>query len=305
MTATQTILFARYAAFIALALIVNGLVFAFRSGSFAGGVASRQDLVRAGLFFDCAITVPLCYWLLLVRPGLRGKTSLVLVGSLSVIRGAYLLSSTTGMLIGSAAEAALVVFIATKVRSIDDLFPSKTLARIARAEIDVYRYAFGSSKAELPIGARAFTIHESNGAASLFWVLACLTPIEAGVVHFILPTKLAWILTALSIYGAIWMIAVARSFNALPIVVDAQGIRLRRGMMASMYVPREAISSVSRTGSESVKYARFAVLADPNVYITFNRPIEVELSMGFTRKASGASIAPDDTAGFLSAISRS
>jgi hypothetical protein len=305
MRTIQTISFVRYAAFITLAIIVNVLVFASRAGSFAAGAASRQDLVRTGLFFDCAITIPLCYWLLLVRPGLRGKASLVLVGALSLIRGAYLLSSRTGMFIGIAAEAALVLFIVTKVRRIEDVLPSKTLARIARAEIDVYRYAFGlSKKAELPTGARAFTIHEASGAASLFWLLACLTPIEAGAVHFILPAKLAWILTALSIYGAIWMIAVARSFTALPIIVDDRGITLRRGMLTSMYVPREAIASVARKEGQG-KYARFAVLADPSVYISFHQPLEVELPMGFTRKVRGASIAPDDAAGFFKAISES
>jgi hypothetical protein len=305
MKAIQTIRFARYVAFITLALIVNGLVLAFRAGSFATGAASRQDLVRTGLFFDCAVTIPICYWLLLVRPGLRGKASLVLVGALSVIRGAYLLSSRTGMFIGIAAEAALVVFIVTKVGRIEDLFPSKTLARIARAEIDVYRYAFRrSNKAELPTGARAFTIHEASGAASLFWLLACLTPIEAGAIHFILPVKLAWIMTALSIYGAVWMIAVARSFTALPIIVEARGITLRRGMLMSMYIPREAIASIARKEGEG-KYARFALLADPSVYISFHQPLEVELPMGFTRKVHGASIAPDDAAGFFKAISES
>lgn len=288
----------RYASFITLAITVNLLVFALHSGMWIA--SSRQDFVRAGLVFDCAITIPLCYWLLLVRPGLRGKTSLVLIGSLSVIRGAYLLPSRAGMLLGVATEAGLIIYIATKVKRIEDLLPSKTLARIARAEIDVYRYAFGGSKpGPLAAGTRAFTIHESSGAASLFWLMACLTPVEAGLIHFILPTKLAWIMTALSIYGAVWMIAVARSFNALPILVDSEGISLRRGMLASMYIPRDAIASISNKPDASIKYARFAVLADPTVYINFKTPLEVELPMGFTRQIRGASIAPDDAPGFL------
>jgi hypothetical protein len=98
------------------------------------------------------------------------------------------------------------------------------------------------------------------------------------------------------------MIAVARSFAALPIVVDAQGITLRRGMLGSMYVPREAIASISRK-DDGKKYARFAVLADPAVWIGFDRPLTVALPMGFTREVLGASVAADDKAGFLDAIS--
>jgi hypothetical protein len=123
------------------------------------------------------------------------------------------------------------------------------------------------------------------------------------VIHFILPTKLAWILTGLSIYGAVWMIAVARSFNALPIVVESEVITLRRGMLASMYIPRDAIASISRKPDTSIKYARFAVLADPAVYIDFKTPLTVELPMGFTRQVRGASVASDDAPGFFNAIS--
>jgi len=280
---------------------VNVLVFRFHGGLL--GAPSRQDMVRAGLFFDCVITVPLCYWLLLVRPGLRGRMSLVLIGAVSVLRGAYLLPFRVGMIIGIAVEAALVVFIVTRVKRVEDVLPSKTMARILRAEIDVYRYAFGPSKPlDLPEGAHAFTIHQSSGAASLFWLLAFLTPIEAAAMHFLLPVKLAWILTALSVYSAIWMIAVARSFSALPIVVDAQGITLRKGMMASLYIPRDAIESLSRNQQNNGSHARFALLADPTVWIIFNQPLTLQLPMGFTRQVRGAAIAPDDASGFFSAI---
>ena len=278
--------------FAAIALLVNALVL----------LSPASGKIRTALFFDCAITVPLCYWLLLVRPGLRGKASLALVAAVSVMRGAYMLpNGRVGILVGIVAEVALVMFVITRVKSIEDLLPSATLARIARAEIDVYRYAFIRPHATLPEGARAFTIHESSGAATLFWMLALLTPVEAVGLHFLLPIKLAWILTALSIYSAIWLIAVARSFSALPIVVNQQGISLRRGMMASMYVPREAIEGVSRQSAEK-GLARFSVLSEPTVFLTFNRPLQVELPMGFTREVRGASIAPDDLHGFLDAI---
>ena len=298
--ATRT---ARYTAFVGLAILVQSLVYRFNAGGL--GVAHRQDLIRTALFFDCVLTIPFCYWLLLVRPGLRGKASLALIAGVSGLRGAYLLPSRYGMAIGGVAELALVVIVATRIKRIEDLLPSKTLARIVRAELDVYRYALGRNrKLVLPAGARAFTIHEATGAASLFWLLALLTPIEAAIMHWMLPAKLAWIFTALSVYGALWMIAVARSFTALPIVVDAQGVTLRRGMLASLHVPREAIASVARVG-DGRDFARFAVLAEPTVWITFHRPIEVELPLGFTREVRGAAVAPDDPAGFFAALTAS
>src|SRR5258708_9414055 len=105
---TQAARVTRYSTFAVLALIVNVLAFQMRS---TGG----HDTIRTALFFDCAITVPVCYWLLLVRSGLRGNASLALITALSVIRGAYLLNSSAGMIIGILAEAALVVFVITRV----------------------------------------------------------------------------------------------------------------------------------------------------------------------------------------------
>lgn len=293
---TQTL---RYATFAALALVVNAMVF----------LSPASGKVRTALFFDCAITVPLCYWLLLVRPGLLGKSlcgeaSLALIAAVSLMRGAYMLNSRAATIAGIVAEVALVGFVVTQGKRIKDVLPSATLARIACAELDVYRYAFGRTKpAALPEGTRTFTIHEASGATSLFWMLAFLTPFEAAAMHFLLPTKLASILMALSIYGAIWMIAVARSFRALPILVDSQSVTLRRGMLASLKVPRTSIASVS--GEKRKTFARFAVLAEPTVWIAFDKPLPMELPMGFSRQVRGAAIAPDDLNGFLNALNES
>ena len=86
------------------------------------------------------------------------------------------------------------------------------------------RYAFAPPKPP----ANGFTIHEKSGAAMLFWLLALLTPLEAAAMHFILPRTIAWILTALTLYSALWMIAVARSVSALPIVVGTEISSLQR-----------------------------------------------------------------------------
>jgi hypothetical protein len=263
MTATARSL--RHGAFLTIAVLVNLLVLRFHA----------EDKIRAALFFDCAVTVPVCYWLLLVRSGLRGRTSLVAIAFVSLLRGAYLLPSAAMV-----AEVGLVVFMATQVKRL-------------RAEIDVYRYAFGlSSPLVLPESAKAFTIHEASGGAMLFWVIALLTPVDAGLMHFLLPVKLAWILTAMSAYGAVWMIAMARSFAALPIVV---------GMMSSLYIPSEAIASVSREGGDP-RYARFTLLSDPTVWIAFHRPLTMMLPMGFTRQVDGAAVSPDDAPGFFQSI---
>jgi len=128
--------------------------------------------------------------------------------------------------------------------------------------------------------------------------------LEAAGMHYVLPAKLAWIFTILSVYGGLWMIAMARSFSALPLVVDAEGITLRKGLLSALYVPRDAIAAVSREPLGK-GFAPFALLAEPTVWISFRQPLTVELPMGFARQVHGAAVAPDDASGFLSALNES
>ena len=241
---TTTARGARYAAFAALAILVNVLVFRFHSGLL--GAAGRQDMVRAGLFFDCVITVPLCYWLLLVRPGLRGRMSLVLIAAVSILRGVYLLPSRASMIIGIAVEVHWPsswrrASSASKTAAIEN-----TRADPARGDRRLPLRFRALEAAGLP---KAHGPSRSTKRAEPHFVLDA-RPVDSrrsGGDALFLSVKLAWTLTALSAYSAIWMVAVARSFTALPLLVDAQGIALRRGMMASLYVPRDVIQSVSRT----------------------------------------------------------
>jgi hypothetical protein len=171
-----------------------------------------------------------------------------------------------------------------------------------RAELAVFRYAFGRLKPDVPPGAVAFTIHRTSGASALFFVMAALTPVEALVMYWLLPETLAWIVAVLSLYSAIWMIAIGRSFDALPILVDSGGITLRRGLLANLRVPRTAIRAVFRNRAPEGKSTRFAVLADPCLVIEFHQPLQVELPLGIRRQTLSASLAPDDAEGFLKAL---
>lgn len=143
---------------------------------------------------------------------------------MSVMRGAYLLNSRAAMAVGIAAEAALLFFVITRIKRLKDVLPSKTLARIFRAEIDVYRYAFGQPL----LGTR--TTHTGGSRTDAL----CFT-------HEI----------RLDLHGTQRLRdglnnAVARSFAALPLVVDADRIKLRKGLLASLNIPRTAIASVPR-----------------------------------------------------------
>lgn len=260
------------------------------------------EKMHTALFFDCAVTVPAAYWFLLVRSGQRGRASLILIAALSLLRGACLLSPRLATATAIAAEGAIVVLLLSRARRLDQLLPSKTLARVLQSEIDVLRYAFASAP-RVDAKAKAFTIHEASGGAALFWLLAAVTPVEAGALHLIVHAKWVWIATALSLYSAVWMIAIARSFDALPITVDSEGVTLRRGILATLRIPKDAITSISNSASGMKKPARFAVLADPTVWIQFERPLTLQLPFGFTRQVEAAAIAPDQPAQFRAALS--
>jgi hypothetical protein len=87
------------------------------------------------------------------------------------------------------------------------------------------------SRAHLPGDARAFSSHKRSGHGGLVFALLVLTAVEALAIH-VLPTRwspvLAWIITALSLYGALWLLADYRASILRPVLVDSNEVWLRK-----------------------------------------------------------------------------
>jgi hypothetical protein len=198
---------------------------------------SRRPLVGAASALDLTFTITALYYWLLVRPGLRSRTTMVFVALLGLWRAAFLFPDVIPgkVWIGGGLELAIFAAVGTAIlksrgtlRESDPVeclrsafagfIPVPAAARILAGEFAVLYYGFCTWRAQphVPPGALAFTMHKRTFVNDLFTAMAFLSLLEIVPVHLLVnhwSPLAAWIATLISLYGAIWMVALGRAFG--------------------------------------------------------------------------------------------
>jgi hypothetical protein len=251
--------------------------------------------VRIGAALDVAVTVPVLYLLLIVRAGLKPVISGVPLMLLGLLRATWLAPgiAVARPVLALAAEFAVVVLVVPRLKG------------VLASELAVFRYAFVFGReVEAPAGSRMFTIHEQSGVAMLFGFLAGVSVMEAGLVHLLLArwsARAAWVLTALSLYGAIWLIAVARSFARRPVVLASDELILRAGILWTVRVPLAFVRLEAPGGPCDL---RMPPLSEANIVLRFDKPVTAHAMYGLTRRVTSVGLAADDVAAFRRVLGR-
>jgi hypothetical protein len=179
---------------------------------------------------------------------------------------------------------------------------SRRLAAILASELAVFYYAFAAWRRapHVPAGTRAFPVHEQSGVAALFGMLAGVSVMEAALVHLIVmrwSTPAAWILTALSSYGAVWLVAMARAFVLRPVLVEGGELVVRGGMMWTVRVPIRAIAAIEPGGAKCG--LRVPPACQPNVTLRLAEAVPARGMYGMTRQVTSIALAVDDRDGLV------
>ena len=299
----------RWRSFLCAALAINVLCFALVQ-------SLPRPKVEIGAALDVAVTVPALYFLLIVRARLAPAISVLPLCLLGLLRATWLAPGIAFArpTVFAAVEIAILSLLVIRIRrgvhaargSSDVLeriesaargvIPSHRLAGILAGELAVFWYAFASWRRvpEVPEGARPFTIHQQSGVALLFGFLAGVSVMEAALVHLVVARWSvvgAWALTAISVYGAIWLTAMARSFSLRPALVTDDEVIVRVGLLWSVRIPRAA---VSLEGPGARCDLRAPMLAEPNVVLRVAEPVLARGLYGMTRRVSTIGLALDD-----------
>ncbi len=285
-----------------------------------------RPAVGIGAAFDVAITVPALYWVLVVRGGLQPLVSLVPLCLRGVVRATYLApgSAWARPAVGAAAEFAVFALIAVRLRrgwrasgtdrdvlerieaAAREIVPVRRVAAILSSELAVFYFAFATWRRspDVPTGSQAFSIHEQSGVAALFGTLAGVSVMEAALVHLVVmrwSAAAAWVLTGCSIYGMVWLVAMARAFVVRPVLVQEGGLVVRSSMMWTVRVPLEMIRAVESAGGDFDM--KLPPASEPNVVLRFAGPVTARGMYGMTRQdISSLGLAVDDRSGFLRAL---
>lgn len=303
----------RTAVFLAVAVAIN-VIDSYVVSVPRTGV--RLSLVRAAASIDVVLVVSAIYFFMLVRPGIRPHWSMAPVALAGIWHAAYFYPQFGSVKAVAAAlfELGLAGFVIVRFRRsfrtdgdpadrlravIFEMVPIPAAANVLASELTVLYYSVFSwrSKAHVPAGTLAFTIDRMTGQADLFVVLAIATVVEIMPVHLLLAhwsTTVAWVVSALSLYGAVWFVGLARSIWLRPLLCGDDCIDVRYGLMFRLRIPCQMIRRVGRTAEQSSPgYARLP--GEPaNVFIDLLSEMDSEKLFGFRRKVRGVALSADD-----------
>ena len=289
----------------------------------------HPSLAAAGVAIDLAITVPLVWYLAMVR---RGKASPVTLFPLVVfgLIAAHLMTPGEPprvllVLVGLAELGVATVVIlrvkqalrqsegtADPLERIEsfarELLPSEAVARILASEIGIFWYAVFSWKKESPKGEGVMRWAKVEDWAGVMIGFLVVLVAEAVGLHLWLMTKwptAVWLLTLSDIYAIFWLIADARALNLSAVRVTSDSLDIRFGMRWRAEVPFEDIESiVPIRGDEKCWDVKFALIEDPDTLMTFRRPVILRGAYGFRKSVTKVALLLEDTGGLSQVLVR-
>lgn len=300
------------ATFLFLALLVNLAATAAVRNLAAG---PHRGFVEFGALADLTLTVPALYYLLLVRPGLRPGPALAGVGLLGLFRASFMIPALAPgrEWVAAAGEAALLAGAAAAWRklratasdadpverlrlALSGILPFPAAERPLAGELAVLYYALSPGlRPHVPERARPFTVHRRAALNEMILYLGLVALLEVVPVHLVASRwspSAAWALTALSLYGGLWALALSRSFAARPCYLTEDSLVLRTGLLFSLEIPLDRIRSV---GASAIPGAYPVPRhSEPDVYLGFNGELTGRRMAGLPKKLTAVGLSADE-----------
>jgi hypothetical protein len=267
----------RYVAVVALAAVWLGALGAWH--------LTHTAPVAVAAAFDLTVTAgAVAYWL-----GARGRVLGVVVAAgmlaAKLVLGRVLIVAVT-------VELGAIAFALTRRGIAFEIFATEL--RIMRAAI------FGWRVRSQP---GAFTVHRASSWTLIAGVFAALTLVEAPLVHLVLVAFghpiAAWILSALSLYGAVWLVGDINSLRAGGLriadgsLVVALGVRWRGAI---------DLATITAVHLASGRAELDVAIATPNVVIELREPAVLVGLFGRTKRARKIAFELDEPAAFVTQL---
>jgi hypothetical protein len=310
--------------FAASALAIAGTCVAIvRSRAFS----DHPDIAAWGVTFDLTISIPLLYWLMVVRTGKARPLTIAPVFLLGSWLAAALLPATQqefsrqlGRVIVPALEVLLVAALGRRLLAArvsettkDEDVPARIsraarvvagegrLADVIASEVATMYYAFFGWKLKpQPTPGRALTFHERNGWGTVLTCILVVIAAEGLGMHILLShwnTTAAWIWTGLDLWAALWLLGDYHALRLRRSWLDDQALHLRYGLRWSATVPRNLITSIVEVREETQwkrkDVLKVAILDQPRWLITLREPITAYGMAGLRKEIRGIALLPD------------
>lgn len=290
---------------------------------------SQADLFSLAITLDLTVLIPVLFYFLVVRPFQLSIITiapvfLIVVGMAFLIFPSdhtYYLDWVSQFLILS--ELSIVFYSVYKIRKIKLAFQASEdealgflerleqvlteilyfplAAKLMAQEISTFYYALISWKhpPEVPESAGRFTMHKSTGYYSILITIGFVAIVELFAIHLLLASwneVVAWVVTCLSIYGYIFLIADAAAMIKRPSYFWKKHLELRVGFRWRTSIPIKNIERIERYKAKKDRSdLDLSLFNNPKFLIQLSEEVEVKGLFGIKRRSKYLGINSDWT----------
>ena len=299
----------------------------------------EPDLLAAAMTLDLTVLVPLLYYGLLVRRKGWPVITVVPVFLLSLLAASFVVPADhQGLLtilkyLVAPAELVLLGYLGLTVvrttrrfrdhaasddilvrlrQSLYDVLKARLATELIASEIGLFYYALFSWRARPAAAAKhqAFSYHKKSGYGSVVAGILVAMLIEVIALHALLwmwNPALAWVMTALGLYGFVWLIGDWRAVYLRPVSVEKDALVVRIGLRWTVRVPFETIDAVRPMEGQAPSrktpgYLEAILLGKPQYLITLNTDIVAQGLYGMRKTINTLGLTVDDTEAFEAAL---
>lgn len=175
-------------------------------------------------------------------------------------------------------------------QGVQRVFGQGVTGRLMQLESRLWVYALMRRPAAAPFaGEQHFSVHRQHGNASnqlgFVIILGAELPILHVFLHLAFGATVAWVVTAISAYGLLYMWSEYRATRWRPVSLDAHMLHLRYGLLIDSTLPHEAVQGAERLAprepiARAPRRLRFEGMGRANVRLRLQRGTRVRLPWG-------------------------
>jgi hypothetical protein len=291
----------------------------------------NPDVAAWGVTFDLTITIPLLYYVFLVRPRHVAPLTIIPLFVVCMAVAARVIPIPQQFFLhdlrflGAPLEVVVIALVVRRAAALrraglqsDDALTRFRIvateltgnARIGDAvgfEVATIWYAFFGWRKEEPRG--GFTFHRRSDWPSILACIIVLLLAESVALHLFVmrwSTVAAYVVTFFDVYGIVWLLGDYQALRLRRTTIENEALVLRYGIRWDVTIDFANIASIESLQSESQwkrkGVLKVAMLDEPRILVRLRQPIVAHGLAGITKTISSIAFLPDDVEAFEAAL---
>jgi hypothetical protein len=294
----------------------------------------NPDLAAWGVTFDLTLTVPLIYYLFIVRPGHARPLTIaplfvagVTVAALVIPRN-YQQFVHQLRFVSAPLEIVTIFLVLQRLARMrrSDSSDSDTWSRVHAAtrhilgdtrvatfvsmELTIVYYGLFAWRTPAPHDPRQITVMEKSGWGSIVACIVVLLLGESAGLHFLMLHWFgavgAWCVTALDVYTILWLFGDYHALRLRPSFVADGVLHVRHGLRWTLDVPLSNVRSIAPVQGEAdwkrKGVLKLALFDEPRFLVQLQEPMTAAGIAGIRKSVDAIAIRPDEEERFLTLL---